>query len=574
MKLNLKYKYLNTTVIFSLLCLQMLAQKERKVTFVGGARSVMANNQLVVSDSIADTSTATRNNGGYALIDMGINIKPNKNTEILGMFRIRNGYGGFWGSGVTFDVRQLFLKGVVANAVRYQIGDLNLKQTPFTLYNHHADAMDSLPSIFNLQRDIINYEKFYTRNTWRMQGANVDFGVSFKKYLKEINVTGFVTRLNATNFSTVPERLMSGAVVDVVQSNKFNIAYNINSVFDVTGTVLDSNSFTNRVHSVDANYKTTIGKNNNKLVLHAEAGTSKYGYSIDTLAPKLNDYFMHATASLGFEKYFTKATVGYINVGPDYRSIGAQSKDVNYTALPVYYDRYTNSQSIRPINLMDVITNENLYNRTVSSRLMTENAWYNNAMPYGLATFNRVGAYTQINYKKDIDATLSYYNLSEIIGQGTLALQKFNIIKFNAKVPLHTYLKSSKKLELQLGTNLQNTSRKGNLEIENVNYKNTQLTAGITWEAFKNFDLMGGYVMQNSNGTHFVTDRNAFTEVTYFTRTEVDLKQNISALGVRYNFTPKIYLSGMFQQSKFVDARKQFVDFNINQFNIIYNMLF
>ena len=75
-----------------------VAQKERKVTFVGGARSVMTNNRLVVNDTLAaDTSTALRYTGGCALIDLGVNIKPNKNTEILGMFRIRNGFGGFWG---------------------------------------------------------------------------------------------------------------------------------------------------------------------------------------------------------------------------------------------------------------------------------------------------------------------------------------------------------------------------------------------------------------------------------------------------------------------------------------------
>lgn len=83
-----------------------------------------------------------------------MNIKPNKNTEIMGMFRIRNEYGGFWGSGVSFDVRQLWIKGVVANALRYQLGDLNLKQTQFTLYNHHSDQLDSLPSIFNLQKTL------------------------------------------------------------------------------------------------------------------------------------------------------------------------------------------------------------------------------------------------------------------------------------------------------------------------------------------------------------------------------------------------------------------------------------
>ena len=139
--------------------------KTKVVEFVGGARSLITNNEIGVQDSLPDSTTVKKNTGGYALIDLGVNIKPNKNVEILGMFRVLNNYGGFWGSGVTFSVRQLWLKGVLGDVLRYQIGDLNLKQTPFTLYNHNADRIDSLPAIFGLQQQIVQYERFYQKNT-------------------------------------------------------------------------------------------------------------------------------------------------------------------------------------------------------------------------------------------------------------------------------------------------------------------------------------------------------------------------------------------------------------------------
>jgi hypothetical protein len=550
-----------------------VAQKDRKVTFVGGARSVMTNNQLAITDTAGiDTATAKRNTGGYALIDLGVNIKPNKQTEILGMFRIRNGFGGFWGSAVTFDVRQLYMKGIVANVLRYQLGDLNLKQTPFTLYNHHADAIDSMPDVFNMQRNIINYEKFYNRNTWRMQGANVDFGISFKKYLKEINVTAFTTRVNATNFSTVPERLMSGGVIELVKNSKLSVAYNTNNVYDVKGTIKDSNVFRNNVNSIDANFRSKIGKL--PITVHGEVGRSNYRYTADTLAPNLRDYFAHANASINFPKQHLTATLGYLNVGPEFRSIGAQSKDVNYNALPLYFDRYTNKQSVRPLGLLDVISNDNIYNRTISSTLMTENNLFNNAMPFGTATYNRLGMYGQVQYNNHINAVASYHNLNEIKGQGTLALRNFSIVKLNAKVPVNYYLKTNKKLELQLGTQLQNVTRNSTATVENVDFKNTQANVGITYELFKDFDLLGGYIMQNSNGVDFLPERNAFSEVTYFNLTKYDVLQNITAYGVRYNFTPKIYLSGFYQQANYKDALHYNADYKNNQFNIIYNMLF
>ena len=569
------------TKFSSILCATMLllnamdtfAQKDRKVTFIGGARSIMTNNQLVVNDTLlADTATAKRNTGGYALIDLGVNIKPNKNTEILGMFRIRNGFGGFWGSDVTFDVRQVYLKGIVANTLRYQLGDLNLKQTPFLLYNYHADAIDSLPEIFNLQRNIINYEKFYMNNTWRMQGANVDFGLTFKDVIKEVNFTGFLTRMNATNFATVPDRLMAGGVIDVVQSKKFRIGYNVNSVFDVLGTVKDSNVFSNNVQSIDASFTTKVGAQ--KLTLAAEIGNSHYKYTLDTLAPHLKDYFAHAHATIELPKYNLRATLGYLNVGPEYRSIGAQSRDVNYSSLPAFYDRYTNSQIARPLSLFDVITNDNLYNRTVTSRLMEGNNLFNNAMQYGIATFNRVGLYGNVHYKKNIDANISYYNLSEIKGQGTLALRKFSILKLNAMAPLHTYLKLKNKLEIQVGAMWQNTSRNSSSAVENVSLQNTMANVGLRFEVFKDFDLLAGFILQNTSGDDFIAERNDFSEVTYFNQQKYDANQQMTGLGIRYNFTPKIFISAIYQQGMYVDGLRNTADYKINQFNIIYNMLF
>jgi hypothetical protein len=567
-------KKLNIQIIIVLLLasIQLLAQKDKKINFIGGARSTMNNNNLAVIDSIADSTTAKRNTGGYALIDLGVNIKPNKNTEILGMFRIRNGFGGFWGSQVNFDVRQMYIKGVVANKLRYQVGDLNLKQTPFTLYNHHADAIDSLPAIFALQNNIINYENFYKNNTWRMQGANLDFGVTFNKALQELNATAFITRINPTNFGNVAERLMSGIVLEAVQSKNLKFSYNINSVFDVLGTIKDSNTFKNTVHSIDAKWNTKIAKQ--VVTVNAELGNSQYSYRLDTLAPKLNDYFAHANAKINFDKQHIITTIGYLNVGPQYRSIATQSKDVNYNALPVYFDRYTNTQSIRPLGLLDVVSNDNIYNRTINSRLASQNNLFNNAMPFGIATANRVGAYAKVQYKKELDATLSYYNLSEIQGEGTLALRKFSIVKLNAMIPLNTYLKTKNKLELQIGSHLQNIIRKSNAVVENVAFKTVQLNTGLRYEIFKDFDLLAGYVLQNTSGDDFIADRNNYYEIIYFNQQKYNTHQNLKAVGLRYNFTSKIFLTTMFQQAAFTDALKENASYKINQFSIIYNMLF
>jgi len=554
-------------------CLYTYAQTDRKVSFIGNARSLLNTNILDVNDSLPDTVSVKKNNGGYALIDLGVVIKPNKNTEIMGMFRIRNEYGGFWGSGVSFDVRQLWLKGVVANALRYQIGDINLKQTPFTLYNHHSDQIDSLPEIFDLQRNIVSYERFYQRNnTWRMQGANTDFGFSFSKLIQELNFSGFITRLNATNFSTVPDRLMAGGGAQIIQSKYFQLGYNVNSVFDVLGTIADSNIFKNTIQTVDWKIKREI--NGNLISLNGEAGTSKHSFSKDTLAPNLNDYFIHAYVQYFLPKWNLRLTAGYLNVGPDYRSIGAQSKDVNYNALPTYFNRYTNAQDVRPITLFDIIGNENIYNRTVTSTMMNTSELFNNVLPFGLATNNRVGAYGKLQYKtkKEIAINAEYYKLDEIRGQGSFSLKKFDMLKLYVSLPINKLINYSKAISVQFGMNMQNTKRKSAESIENIELSSMQFNAGLRFELFKNFDLIGGYINQNTNGNEFVTDRNLYNEITYFNIVNYNLTQEIFAGGFRYNFGTKTYLCLLYQQNKYNDKLGNHASFSMSQYGIIYNI--
>jgi hypothetical protein len=567
------HKYLIIS-IFAILCfLQVSAQKERKINFIGNARSLMNSNTLIVRDSIPDTSSVKRKDGGYALVDLGVNIKPNRNTEILGMFRIRNEFGGFWGAGVSFDVRQLWVKGLVANALRYQLGDLNLKQTPFTLYNHHADQIDSLPEIFNLQRNIVSYERFYmNNNTWRMQGANIDFGLSFAKYLKEINVNAFLTRVNATDFGAVPDRLMSAYTLQFVQSKYFQLSLNSNHVFDVKGTVANENRFKNAVNSLDWKLRRDVAKKS--FLFGGEIGQSKYLYTNDSLAPELNDYFIHAYGQMGVPKWNLTGTLGYLNVGPDFRSFGAQSKDINYNAEPTFFNRYTNNQNIRPITLFDIIGNENIYNRTITSGLMSENQLFNQVLPYGISTFNRVGGYAKIQYKnkKGVDVSSQYFILNEIRGQGSFALRKMSVLKLNASIALNEYLKTKKKFSLQLGAMLQSSNRKSDKTIENMDLTSNQYTLGLRYELFSNFEVMVGYIHQSSNGFDYLSARNFYSEVTYFNRNDYKMNQEMTAAGIRYNFNPRTYLCLLYQQSKFTDKLNALTDFSMNQFGIIYNI--
>ena len=109
-------------IILFLVCSSGFAfsQNGKKVQFVGGARSLNTLAEL-------DSASIPKRSGGYALLDLGIKINPNSNTEVMGMFRINNEYGGFWGGGVNFDVRQLYVRGVANDIFR---SEKNISKIP------------------------------------------------------------------------------------------------------------------------------------------------------------------------------------------------------------------------------------------------------------------------------------------------------------------------------------------------------------------------------------------------------------------------------------------------------------
>lgn len=550
------------------------AQKKRTIDFIGGARSFISNNEIIVRDSLPDTVSIKRNTGGYALIDLGVQIRPNKNTEIMGMFRIRNNYGGFWGAGVTFDVRQLWLKGVVGNVLRYQLGDLNLKQTQFTLYNHEADRFDSLPAIFRLQTDIIAYERFYQRNTWRQQGASVDFGLTFSNFIQKMDFSGYMTRLRASNFSTVPDRLMGGFSTNITQSKHFKIGFNGFYVFDVKGTVPDTSVYTNNVNTINASYATHIKKN--ILSVHGEAGHSTVQTTRDIKASALSDYFGYAYAKFSMPEQFLEVSAGYMNVGPDFRSVGAQSKNVNYDAPQGFYNRYGNDQTSRPIDLMDMVRNENIYTTSANSGMMNINPVYNNVLPFGLATFNREGVFGKLSLQLPVGISIraEHFNLSEIRGQGTFQLKKFTQTKLISTVEINKLAKFKRLMKLQVGANYQTTQRNSSIVVENVNLTSLQYQAGLEFEVLKSIDLLAGIIGINTRGNDFMAERNSYTTIDFFNNNQYDLTQQIMAFGARCRFNEQIYLCAMYQFSKYQDRLKLVPDYDVNQFSLIYNMLF
>ena len=95
---------------------------------------------------------------------------------------------------------------------------------------------------------------------------------------------------------------------------------------------------------------------------------------------------------------------------------------------------------------------------------MAYNPAYNNAMPYGIATFNRQGINSKINFndpKKILSLEIESYFLKELIGQGTTKLKSFKIIKTNAELNLKKLISNIDKSNPSLSDRNQHSCMDG-----------------------------------------------------------------------------------------------------------------
>ena len=561
-----------------LLITQITFGQRQKFQINGAARGYMFANELDISKDV-DSVTVRKENYGHTLLDLGVSVFPNDKTEVIGMFRIRNEMGGFWGGGVTFDVRQLSLKGVAGDLVRYELGDIDVKMTPYTLYNFEEEGSVNEADAFALRRDIVRYDMFYNDdNSWRMQGAQIDFGLELAKGIEQVNFKGFLTRQRTTDGISQPERLYGGGTVELVQSKNLKVGLNNINLFDLTYTTTDSIRFNNSVNTVNWKYNYEL---NDKIDLgfKGEGGISYAEYRNDfslSSPGKYDDTFIDAALMAELKDLGVDVSLGFKDVGPDFMSAGAQTKRIDFGGFPALYGQITHNQIGRPATYFDFLSFNTENNYKISETLMEYNMAYNNSNPYGVATPNRRGLYLNATRKDSIKFTESFFNfslLNDIRGSGTFQKKTFMVAEAGTDVFINDFIGWDKWIKLDLGVRFENTSRGGEF-YEEVDLTSMLIDAGLSLEFLENFDLLVGAKLWSVNGNEYYIIRNRYNTVTDFTAVDYNFNENTYAAGLRYRFSNETSLSAQYQTFMLNDKSNNSVDYNINQFNILYNMFF
>jgi hypothetical protein len=572
--------------IAALVLTQFVSAQEkdlRKIVFTGAARGLYFGDRIgqdvdtLSTSSLGDTVTIPRMNSGHTLVDLGMNIRPNRNTEIQGMVRVRNDYGGFWGSGVSFDIRQLYIKGVAGGIVRYQLGDINYKLSPYTLSNTQQEIITQGPVVFQQQTRLMNYDNFYAADSsWRQQGAAAEFGLQFAKFVKELQFHTVATRVRTSDFGSINDRLFAGYNVNLVQSNFLEIGVNHVTLFDIEGTSRNLSTFHNPVTTGTLMLKKDIA--GWKMKANVEAGTSKTYYEKFEGSPETNGKILDAKWIGSNTSEGVTVEAGWKYVSTDFRSPGAQTKRVNYNYQPSSFGRITNDQVIRNLTSFDLMRESNAYNRQLSSNLMLTQPKYDNITPYGAATPNRQGVTVHVNYAsptKLYELSATNLMLQETRGEGTVLPRKFMRLEAKAVGHLNRLIGNSDRLfDVTVRYRNDNTSRTAEENVRAVDLSTQIFSIGMEYEFSENWDLMLGVQQIKFNGFDYTAVRNNFSEIYYFNEYQTDGMEFMQAAGLRYRFSEKSSLSVNLSNFENTDDFDTTQNYSIRQFMLLYQMNF
>jgi hypothetical protein len=549
------------------------AQDGRKLWLSAYSRAVVYSDNFETENQV-DTATARRTQSGHALVDLGMHVEPVKDLEIHGMLRVRNDFGGFWGSGVTFDLRQLWVRGVIADVVKFQLGDLDYKMSPYTFRNEDEWILGGTSDVAQTSLDMLRYDIFQNNDeTWRQQGLALDFGLQFKRGINEVDFSAFTTRVRASDQGFGPDRLFGGGMVDMRFLDDFNLRYHYANMFDIPGTTTDSVNINNPVQS----WALKWGKawENIELYAEGEAGISRMEWVGDGTAPVLEDGFADVSVGAYHPQSRLGIKVGWREVGANFRSPGAQTKRIQFNSAPQAYQRYTNDQVVRTLSSYDLLRDGTLYNTQLQSGLMAFDPKYGNALPYGLATPNRRGVNVGVEWSTpgdEVQIDANYNRMQDIVGQGTDDLRNFNVVTSHLTLNIHNLFDWERVVRISGFYSMEGTRRNSTPDYAAVDLQNQLMDVSFEWEFYRKLSILGEWRQLSAVGNELYAVRDEYTRVTDFTAVRYNAVETLFGGGLQYKFNDKIFAQVFYQAFDWQDTELNDLPYNWDNWQVNFVM--
>ena len=546
------------------------SQVKSKLWYDGNSRVIFNRDALEGTIKDIDTVSTRSNGGGSTVLDLGFHFTPVDDIEIFSEIRLKNDFGGMWGNKSVVELRRLSAKGIVNNKIAFSIGDIYLKQTKFTLYNYEQELSQYEPSVFNFYRDYVNYENYYQSNYHRLQALQTNFSFNMYNFIEQLDFDAFTARVRGVEWLGKPELLMLGGSAMVRLSNKINLGSHYVNTFEVLSSSNGTVAYYNPVLNTQISYSGSVNDNPYKMLL--EGGFSKRGWDGDSLAPEVKGNFMQA--SLHSKRINGELDLGFRYVDSDFRSMGAQTRRIQYNNSTTTYPYYSNNYTQRKVSLLDVMSDPNVYNKNLSTSLMSYNPMYSSVTPYGDATPNRIGftaKISNINITDFFSTNIQTQYFSEVIGQGTTQKRMLNKSALQSMLLLNKLLSTKKSLILEGSMNLETVNRAGE-DFEKIDFTSILYSGSISYELIKNFKIIAGAKVFYAEGNEFIADRDKYDQINDYSNHIYDSKETILIAGLQHHFTEDIYFTMQYNQFNVLDKTKTYDEFSLGRLIFMFNM--
>ena len=559
--------YLSSLMLFPILA---QSQVKSKLWYDGNARVMYNRDALEGTLKEMDTVSTRSNGGGFTIVDLGLHFIPVDAIEISSQIRLRNEFGGMWGNRSSVELRTLSAKGVVNNNIAFSVGDIYLKQTKFTLYNYEQELSEFEPSVFKFYRDFVNYENYYQSNYWRLQGIQTNFSYNMYNFIEQLDFDGFTARVRGSEWLGKPELIMLGGSAVVRLSNKVNVGSHFVNTFEILSSANEKVAYYNPVLNTQLVYSGSFKDLPYKALL--EGGFSKRGWDGDSLAPEIKGNFI--TGLIYTETKKGTFNLGFRYVDTDFRSIGAQTRRIDYNNITTSYPYFSNNYTQRKVSLLDIMSDPNVYNQSMSTSLMNYNQMYSAVSAYGDATPNRIGLTAEIdkiNITDFFSAKVQSQYFSEIIGQGTTQKRSFNKSALHSLLSLDKLFSFKNSCELEGSINLETIKRDGE-DFEKIDFNSALYSGSISIELIKNLKIIAGAKVFYAEGNEFVVERNIYDQINDYSAINYDNKETILIGGIQHHFTDDIYFTMQYNQFNVLDKTNTHDEFSIGRLIFMFNM--
>ena len=566
----MKKTYLYYFLFLMLSPILVQSQVKSKLWYDGNSRVIFNRDALEGTIKDIDTVSTRSNGGGSTVLDLGFHFTPVDDIEIFSEIRLKNDFGGMWGNKSVVELRRLSAKGIVNNKIAFSIGDIYLKQTKFTLYNYEQELSQYEPSVFKFYRDYVNYENYYQSNYHRLQGLQTNFSYNMYNFIEQLDFDAFTARVRGVEWLGKPELLMLGGSAIVRLSNKINLGSHYVNTFEVLSSSNGTVAYYNPVLNTQISYSGSVNDNPYKMLL--EGGFSKRGWDGDSLAPEVKGNFIKA--SLHSKRIKGELDLGFRYVDSDFRSMGAQTRRIQYNNSTTTYPYYSNNYTQRKVSLLDVMSDPNVYNKNLSTSLMSYNPMYSSVTPYGDATPNRIGFTAKISNMNITDffsTNIQTQYFSEVIGQGTTQKRMLNKSALQSMLLLNKLLSTKKSLILEGSMNLETVNRAGE-DFEKIDFTSILYSGSISYELIKNFKIIAGAKVFYAEGNEFIADRDKYDQINDYSNHIYDSKETILIAGLQHHFTEDIYFTMQYNQFNVLDKTNTYDEFSLGRLIFMFNM--